>query len=226
MDLLTPLQRRILETFSALHASHAFWLTGGAALGGLYLHHRRSRDLDFFTAEPGVIRPSAQELSKLLADRGAKVEITRIFDTFADLRISLGAETTRAQLAQDSPFRLAPTRTFSEFPGVRVDDLPDLAANKTLALFGRSAIRDFVDVYFLVREGGFTRDDLAAKAKMKDPGFDACWFGAALSRFSRVGPQDAEFGLLVKPLAFDDLKRFVDDWIDAIRADLRLPPPA
>ncbi|MBI4618212.1 MAG: hypothetical protein HY720_31730 [Planctomycetes bacterium] len=61
-----------------------------------------------------------------------------------------------------------------------------------------------------------------AKAKMKDPGFDPYWFGVALAQFAPYKPDDIPLALLVRPLAFEDLKHFVDDWLDAIRADLGL----
>ncbi|MBI4618211.1 MAG: nucleotidyl transferase AbiEii/AbiGii toxin family protein [Planctomycetes bacterium] len=92
MDLLSPLQRGILESFPGLRDSRKFWLTGGAALGALYLHHRRSHDLDLFTAEPSVIRPAAEELSGCLRKCGAQVGTTRAYDTFVELRVQRGGE--------------------------------------------------------------------------------------------------------------------------------------
>jgi hypothetical protein len=47
--------------------------------------------------------------------------------------------------------------------------LRDLAARKTLALFGRAEARDFADVYDLAR--GFGRDQLLDWAATDDPGF-------------------------------------------------------
>jgi len=53
-----------------------------------------------------------------------------------------------------------------------VDSLVDIASNKLLALFGRATLRDFIDIYFLIKKGFFTGEELIEKAKKKDPGFD------------------------------------------------------
>ncbi len=46
-DKLTPLQRALLVSF--FEHERRFYLTGGAALAGFYLRHRRTTDLDLFT---------------------------------------------------------------------------------------------------------------------------------------------------------------------------------
>ena len=49
-DKLTPLQRDLLTAFFT--HEQRFFLTGGAALAGFYLHHRPTLDLDLFTLDP------------------------------------------------------------------------------------------------------------------------------------------------------------------------------
>jgi hypothetical protein len=51
-DALSPFQRALLEAF--FRRSPAFYLTGGAALAGFYLGHRRTEDLDLFTTEDAL----------------------------------------------------------------------------------------------------------------------------------------------------------------------------
>lgn len=49
-SILTPLQRRVLMSlFQNNLGRRGYYLTGGTALAELYLHHRYSDDLDFFT---------------------------------------------------------------------------------------------------------------------------------------------------------------------------------
>jgi dihydrofolate reductase len=48
-DALNPFQRALLEAF--FRRAHNFYLTGGAALAGFYLGHRRTEDLDLFTTD-------------------------------------------------------------------------------------------------------------------------------------------------------------------------------
>lgn len=54
--MLSPLQRLALESFARLPDQEKFYFTGGAALAEFHLRHRSSRDLDFFTAEQGLIQ--------------------------------------------------------------------------------------------------------------------------------------------------------------------------
>ncbi len=66
----------------------------------------------------------------------------------------------------DSPFRFEePHQT--PF-GVRVDSLMDIATNKLLTVFGRFEPRNFVDVFFLIKEK-FSIEQLIEKSKLKDP---------------------------------------------------------
>ncbi|NIQ91474.1 MAG: hypothetical protein GWN58_66005, partial [Anaerolineae bacterium] len=66
MDLLTPLQRRLLREIGQSPLREEFFLTGGTALAALYLHHRYSVDLDLFTENPTAVAqvpPTMQEIA-------------------------------------------------------------------------------------------------------------------------------------------------------------------
>jgi hypothetical protein len=64
----------------------------------------------------------------------------------------------------------------------------DLAARKTLALFGRAEARDFADVYDLARR--FGRDQLLDWAADDDPGFDNQIFADMLASIERLSDED------------------------------------
>ncbi|PIV01712.1 hypothetical protein COS55_01130, partial [Candidatus Shapirobacteria bacterium CG03_land_8_20_14_0_80_40_19] len=49
--ILNPFQKKTLDFFKKTSLSKKFYLSGGTALAEVYLHHRYSEDLDFFTAE-------------------------------------------------------------------------------------------------------------------------------------------------------------------------------
>ena len=55
MDLLTPLQRKLLHEIGKTPLRDDFFLTGGTALAALYLHHRYSVELDLFTENPTAV---------------------------------------------------------------------------------------------------------------------------------------------------------------------------
>jgi hypothetical protein len=71
-----------------------------------------------------------------------------------------------------------------ESPLGRMIASEELAADKTLALFGRAAARDFVDVFALSQI--FGQDQLLALAAEKDRGFDQRHFAEALAAFNRL----------------------------------------
>ena len=48
--ILTDNQKSLLARFGASQLCGSFYLTGGTALSAVYLQHRLSEDLDFFTA--------------------------------------------------------------------------------------------------------------------------------------------------------------------------------
>jgi len=85
----------------------------------------------------------------------------------------------------------------------------DLAADKTLALWGRARPRDFVDVVALLDRYG--RDRLLELAAEKDAGFSVESFIDALRAIGRLGPGDwAEDGIIEQTA--DHVYRVVDDW--------------
>lgn len=111
MELLTPLQRRILYEIGNSRLRDEFFLTGGTALAAFYLHHRRSVDLDLSTPNPAAVAlvpPMLHEIAGLL---GLEITFTRTLDTFLECFLSSpGGERVQLDFAQDSPYRLEPTR--------------------------------------------------------------------------------------------------------------------
>lgn len=219
MEVLENIQRDILTHLKDIPETQSFFLTGGTALSAFYLFHRKSLDLDFFTSEEELIQTFSHKIEEALRQKGFGVERRRGFRSFVELVVGLSAESTIIHLALDSPFRLEPVREAEDFPGIKIDSLPDIAANKLLALFGRAALRDFIDVYFLVIEK-LEKDELIHKAKMKDPGFDLYWLGTSLERIHEFSPDTPEMFLLVKPCPWEDLLQFFGNWREEIYLEI------
>ncbi len=145
MEILTGLQKKILNIFSALPDKGAFYLTGGTALSAFFLKHRKSHDLDFFTNIEELISPVSLKLEAYLKKHDLRVERLRGFHSFVELSVNSSEDSTIIHLALDSPFRFEQPTAFEEIPGLKVDSLTDIATNKLLALFGRAVLRDFID---------------------------------------------------------------------------------
>lgn len=230
MEILNKVQKKVLGAFGSILDSEHFYLTGGTALSYFYLKHRKSNDLDFFTTNEELITPFSYRLEKtLIKDKGMAVQRQRGMHSFVELLVNpVGGqflnrkveETTIIHLAQEATFRFEKTREFPEYPKLKVDSLLDIALNKLLALFGRAILRDFIDVYFLVKRAKFNPEELMDKAKIKDPGFDLYWLGVALERINTFKDDSPEMLLLLEPVDFKDLLSFFKQWREKIRGQL------
>ena len=211
MEVLQKIQKDILACLKDLTDIGAFYLTGGTALSAFYLYHRKSNDLDFFTSIEELILPFSIKLEETLRKKGIEVERRRGFHSFVELFVSSHNVSTVIHIALDSPFRFEPPGVSEEFPELKVDSLPDLASNKLLALFGRATLRDFIDVYFLVKEK-FAKNELIEKSKVKDPGLDAYWLGVAFERINEFSEDSTDMFLLLKQCNIKDLQDFFNEW--------------
>ena len=221
MKIISAVQEIILKNFGEVKDSEQFYLTGGTALAYFYLRHRQSNDLDFFTSVEEIMDPFSHQLEKHLVTHGFECKRQRAFHLFMELIVSLKGETTLVHLAWDSAFRFEPTKEFSEYPHLRVDGLLDIASNKLLALFGRAALRDFIDVYFLVQKGHFSKKQLMEAAVRKDPGFDLYWLGVAFERIHTFKADATDMLLLLEPVNLKELEKFFDEWRGEIIKELK-----
>jgi hypothetical protein len=182
--IITDLQREILTIFSEIHDSKMFYLTGGTALAEFYLGHRKSFDLDIFTTEKGLIIPFSYAFEQELK-KNFLVKVVRRYETFVEFEVSAKGDSTKVQLAYDSPFRFE--NPVDSDIGVKVNDYTDLIVDKTLAFFGRAEPRDTIDLFFILKTEDFWK--LIELAKQKDPGFDLYWLAIALHKIKNF-PDD------------------------------------
>lgn len=177
--MLTDLQLRIALAVSEVVKGEGFALAGGAALIYQGLVDRRTRDLDFFGVDATSVNKVAPEVESALRSKGMNV-IRRVdAPGFVRLEVSEGSEICEVDFGSDA--RLRPE---IETPLGSMISSEELAADKTLALFGRAAARDFVDVFALSQI--FDQDRLLALAAEKDRGFDQRHFAEALAAFYRL----------------------------------------
>lgn len=221
MSAINKIQKEILIYFGDVSESEQFYLTGGTALAEFYLMHRKSNDLDFFTSTEEIVVPFSYHLEESLKGKGMAIKRQRGFASFVELLVEGVGESTVIHLALETPFRFEPTKVFPEYPKLKVDNLVDIASNKLLALFGRAALRDFIDVYFLVKKGYYDTDELIVKSKTKDPGFDLYWLGVALERIKTFTNDSHEMLLLLEPINFSDLFTFFNEWRERITKELK-----
>jgi len=203
MDLLTPLQRKLLHEIGKSPLRDDFFLTGGTALAALYLHHRYSVDLDLFTENPTAVAQVPPIMEKIASRLDLEITFTRTLGTFLEAFItSPDGERVEFDFAQDSPYRLEPTRLDPDLD-FWVDNPTDIACNKLSALFDRAEPKDFVDVYFVVQEL-LPFDRLLSLARQKHVGMDDYWLAMALAQVRQI----AVLPRMVKPVSMDELRVF------------------
>ena len=176
--MLTPLQRRVAKAVRELPGSEGFALAGGAGLVVQGAISRVTNDLDYFAEQPGEVDRFIPVLRASLQDMGLTVDTVEAAPGFVRLIVGDGQDETLVDLAYDTRL-FAPVET--DFG--RVLALDELAADKTLAVFGRAEPRDFVDLFALSQH--FSLDRLIELASAKDPGFDIGVFHSALGSMSR-----------------------------------------
>ncbi len=203
MDLLTPLQRKLLHQIGKTALRDEFFLTGGTTLAALYLHHRYSADLDLFTDNPAAIVQVPPTMKEIASRLGLEITFTRTLGTFLEAFVtSPDGERVEFDFAQDSPYRLEPTRLDPELD-LWVDNPTDIACNKLSALFDRAEPKDFVDVFFVAQEI-LPFDRLVALARRKHVGMDNYWLAMALAQVEQI----AVLPRMVKPVSVNELKAF------------------
>ncbi|MCW2897965.1 MAG: hypothetical protein JWO67_230 [Streptosporangiaceae bacterium] len=97
----------------------------------------------------------------------------------------------------------------------------DAAARRMGRLFDLGRPQDFVGIYLVLRDGGYTRDRLVELLRARDPGYDPVFFAGALAELPHI--PDDQF----TPYGLDDIQiammraRFADWYRALVRAGLR-----
>ncbi len=161
---LDSFQRRVLEEF--FERQSRFFLTGGGALAGFHLQHRRTKDLDLFTVEDALDHGVAS-LHEVARSLGASIEALRTAATFRRFLLRRGGDSVMVDLVQDLAPQLYPDKLM--IGTIRVDPPEEILANKLCALLSRAELRDLVDIYTLAKRG-FSIEKAVAEASQKDGG--------------------------------------------------------
>jgi hypothetical protein len=181
---LDSFQREVLEGFFRLEKG--FFLTGGAALAGFHLGHRRTQDLDLFTTEDRVQAGSAA-LAATARDLGASIESVQTYPDFRRYLLRRGEDALVVDLVRDTAPQLYSEKLVVN--GIRVDPPEEILANKLCTLLSRSEIRDLVDVRAL-EHAGYPVERHFESASQKDGGLTPGQLAWVLSEV-RIG-EDAQ----------------------------------
>jgi hypothetical protein len=200
----------VLGFVRALQRRAPSHLAGGAALGGLYLSHRLSADVDLFCHDALFVRSLVRELPDVGRECGADIRIVRDAGSFVRATVVMPPHTLELDLVHES----LPDIETPPLPveGIVVESFADLRAAKLTCLLSRAEPRDLVDIMFLDRSGHSPETDLPL-ALQKDAGIDP----GVLAWLLRDFPT-SPLPRMIVPLTEGDLRRFRDELAERLRA--------
>ena len=173
--VLTPYQVQILKIFFASNLGKQFFLTGGTALAAFYLAHRHSQDLDLFTLRDF----DSLELEKLVEKIATEVSATVKTKVKTSDYTEIYLEDKEESWIQRLDFIKEPPVVFGEkveVGGITIDSLENIASNKVLTIYGRLEPKDYLDLYFILKETELDFTELFEEAKKKDAGLHEFYF--------------------------------------------------
>jgi len=170
------------------------YLAGGSGLA-LYLDHRISVDFDFFTSESFDQESLAKDLSKVGKFSVTSISPDTLLGIFNDTKFSI--------------FRYQYPLVFetSECLGIKVANIKDIGAMKIAAIMGRGTKKDYIDLYFLSKEGTSLDDCL----KYYDEKYGALASNiysivTSLTYFNEA--EGTEMPKMIKDISWEDVKKF------------------
>ena len=142
--VLTPDGWRVFQALRVPEVTDSFYLAGGTGLA-LLLGHRISIDFDWFSGSNPLGEADRLRIVEALRTAGHKVSILQDQD---------GTLLVEWQRVMVSFFNYRPPLLEgpSQIDGLPVAAMSDIAAMKLAAVVGRGARKDFVDIFFLLRQ--------------------------------------------------------------------------
>jgi hypothetical protein len=157
--------------------SESFYLVGGTAIA-LHLGHRQSVDFDLFTADDIVIEKIRRKILK-----HGKIE--RVYEK-SETEYTISVNNVKFTFLT-YPY---PVEASFAFEKIKLPDLITLSAMKAYALGRRTKWKDYVDLYFVVKDH-YSIAEISKKAKELFAGeFNEKIFREALGYFKDINYEE------------------------------------
>lgn len=183
----------------------SFYLTGGTALSAFYIEHRLSKDLDFFTDTEEQM-PPIEFLTALIRRLPSVKDIRyeRLFDRRIFEVVFKDSDTLKVEFST-YPFKSVEERT--KVGKLVVDSLLNIVTGKLFALTDRYDPKDFVDLYFVLRNYDRKLEDLIKKTgeRFEISGLEYI-IPERLLLVKRIGPDDLP--IMLKEINAEEMKRY------------------
>lgn len=203
ISVITQKQKLILEGIAENgYLRSQFYFTGGTVLAEYYLQHRYSEDLDFFSEE----KFDNQIIFTIISGWKKKYNFdfkSRFVEVVYRFELIF---TDKTKIKLD--FGYYPYKRLEKSlkkNNIQIDSLRDIATNKLFTINQRTDVKDFADLYFLLKDK-FTVWDLIDSTKVK---FGEIYSDIELIALDMMKVDDfTEMPKMIKPLKLDQLKRY------------------
>jgi hypothetical protein len=195
-DILDEKRKEILPYFSELK-EYGFYLAGGTALA-LIIGHRDSIDFDFFTEKEFDTEKLFDDLVSVFSPH----QITRTqvekntLSILVDEHIKISFFTYKYSLLEET--------TKTEY--FDIASLSDIACMKVNAVVNRATLKDYIDLYFILKQK--TLSEIMESLKIKMPELDTL---LALKSIIYFGDIDANEPIIFKTekVSLEEIKTFL-----------------
>lgn len=147
---LTDTQKQILTIISAEpYFPRTFYLTGGTVLSAFYYHHRESENIDLFTRKPfdqDFVRAWMRKTEK---QHSWRLTYRQVFER-QTYEVSWKNHIGKIEFVHYDFPQFEQTKLV--YDGFQIDTKGDIATNKLLTISQRTTVKDFVDLYFLLKK--------------------------------------------------------------------------
>jgi len=214
--ILTPQQKEFLDIVSEdKYLCKKFYLTGGTPLSAFYLYHRISEDVDLFCEEEINLLPIRAFLGKVQK----KLKLKKI-----DYRNFLGLHSFELYFSEKEKLKV----DFNYYPfpriekgikykNISVDSIYDIAVNKVHTIVMKPRARDFIDIYFIIKEKKYSFDDLIMKAKAKfDWHIDPIQLGISFTQAAEL----KDYPRMIKKIDHREWKQFFIDYAISLKKQI------
>mgnify|MGYP001595150747 CR=1 FL=1 len=188
--------RKKLLPFLTTFKQH-YYLAGGTGLA-LQIGHRKSEDFDFFTLQPFSTTDLFDEVQKYLVNR-TLVKIQEEKNTL----IILVNDVIKISFFY-YPYPLL--EPLLEQKSVKIASVVDIGCMKLSAIVSRATLKDYVDLYFILKS--VSLKELLEKSKQKHPTLDTNLVLKSLIYFDDVDTDPMEF-MPDHIVSFDQVKTFL-----------------
>jgi hypothetical protein len=208
-SILTIYQKKILDLIcEEKYFTDRYYLAGGTALAEFHLKHRISEDLDFFTEKEEV---DSVAVARFFEKNKNKLKITsfetkRVFGLFSFFFNFEDGEKLKVDFNY-YPFPLIEKGL--KYKNLKVEGIYDIAIDKIHTVVLNPRARDFIDIYFIIKERNYSFDGLIMKAKAK---FD--WHISAVELGARFlqAAELKDYPRMIKKVDHKEWKQFFIDY--------------